>query len=366
MADQETYDRTLDAPAALEGSALPTQPRPLPDEEYYRGAPEPRRGGRAGLGIALLLVGLLLLAALLLGRGLSFGGGGSATLVDQTLPGSRIELSTSSGDVQVRTWRGPDIRVEVTQQGGSSGEYTVDVSRAGDTVRVVESSRGMFCIFCSGSLRYQISVPDAAQADIKTASGEIDVVGLGGAVALSTVSGDVRAEDLAGGLTVGTTSGEVRLNDVAGQLSVTSISGDVKLEDGKVDGAAVKTTSGEIDLSGVGGALDLGSVSGDISAADARDGRLTVATTSGGIRYDGSLARGGANQISSISGEVRLRLPAESGFRLETSTVSGDLESEFDLSGGATSRGALSGVAGDGGATLNISTTSGDIRIERR
>ena len=72
MADQETYDRTLDAPAALEGSALPTQPRPLPDEEYYRGAPEPRRGGRAGLGIALLerihgddpnaLVGLPLIA----------------------------------------------------------------------------------------------------------------------------------------------------------------------------------------------------------------------------------------------------------------------------------------------------------------
>ena len=353
MSNQETYDRTLDAPA-------------LPDEPYYRPVRSPQPGSRrAGLGIALLLVGLILLASQLFGQ-VSWFGGGTTTLVDQTLSGSRIELSTTSADVHVATWSGPGIRVEAIQRGGSRGDYTVNVSQSGDIVRVTEANRGPFwCLFCSRDLNYQISVPAGAQAAITTASGDVDVAGLAGPVTLGTVSGDVRAESLAGGLAVETTSGDVRLSDVAGQLSVGTISGEVKLEDGQVDGATVKTTSGDVELAGVAGALSVSTVSGEIDVSGARDGRLTLATTSGDIGYDGELARGGTSQISSISGDVKLALPASSGFRLDASTVSGELRSDFDLQGGVAQRRSLTGVAGDGAATLNVSTTSGEIHIER-
>jgi DUF4097 and DUF4098 domain-containing protein YvlB len=213
---------------------------------------------------------------------------------------------------------------------------------------------------------YRISVPRGAQADIRTASGEIDVEGLSGAVALASISGDVRANDLTGGLTVSTTSGEVKLEDIAGTLDVESISGDVTLEDGNVDGATVSTTSGEVELDGVTGALKLISVSGDVRVGDARDGQLELSTTSGGIEYEGSLGRGSVSKVDSISGDVRLRLPESSGFRLDASTVSGDLSSEFELRDGEPSLRGLSGVAGDGSATLTIGTTSGDISIERQ
>src|SRR5690349_6488652 len=87
MMHQETYDPTLDAPQAPPGP-------PLPDEEYYRQSGAPRRAGRPrGLGVALVLVGIMLLAFQIVGRGLPFGGAvGATTLVDQTLPGDRIEL----------------------------------------------------------------------------------------------------------------------------------------------------------------------------------------------------------------------------------------------------------------------------------
>jgi hypothetical protein len=62
---------------------------------------------------------------------------------------------------------------------------------------------------------------------------------------------------------------------------------------------------------------------------------------------------------------VNLRLPDASGFRLDASTVSGDLSSEFELHDAQTARRSLSGLAGDGSATLMIGTTSGDISIER-
>ena len=64
MTEQETYDRPRDtAPPAA----------PLPSEPYYQGPPA--RRGRVGLGLALVVVGVLLLAAQLLG-GVGFGGGG--------------------------------------------------------------------------------------------------------------------------------------------------------------------------------------------------------------------------------------------------------------------------------------------------
>jgi DUF4097 and DUF4098 domain-containing protein YvlB len=70
--------------------------------------------------------------------------------------------------------------------------------------------------------------------------------------------------------------------------------------------------------------------------------------------------------MNTISGDVNLQLPEASGFRLDASTVSGDISNEFELREGEQSRRSLSGVAGDGSATLTIGTTSGDINIERQ
>src|SRR5690349_23925409 len=123
MTDQDIYDRTLDSPAspASEPAAVPV-PK-LPDEPYYQ-RPAPRRRPRnATLGVALVLVGLVLLAFQVFGRGLPFSDGGTIPLVDQRLAGNRIELSAASSDVEVRSWDGSDIRVEATQRGGSRGDY---------------------------------------------------------------------------------------------------------------------------------------------------------------------------------------------------------------------------------------------------
>jgi DUF4097 and DUF4098 domain-containing protein YvlB len=357
MTDQEIYDRTLDGP--------PPGPQ-LPNEPYYQQPLRPRPARRAnGLGIALVVVGLLLLAFQVLGGGFAVGGG-SITLVDQEYQGNRIELSATASDVEIRPGDSSSIHIEAIQRGGSQGDYQIDVTSSGDTVRVAETSSSLFCFFCSRSVSYRISVPAGTQADIHTASGEIDVQGLSGAVALGSVSGDVRAADLTGGLTVSTTSGEVQLRDVAGKLDIGSISGDINLESGNVDGATVNTTSGEVELDGVAGALKVTSVSGDIKVREAHDGRLELSTTSGEIEYQGDLARASANTVNSISGDVRLRLPESSGFRLDASTVSGDISSEFDLREGQQARWSLSGVAGDGSATLTIGTTSGDIQVERQ
>lgn len=340
MTDQETYDRPRD-------TAPP--PASLPNEPYYQSPPA--RRGRAGLGLALVVVGVLLLAAQLFGGGL--GSGGSYTLVDEQLPGRRLELSVITSDVEVRVWDGDQIRVEAIQHGGSRGDLKVDVEQSGDTVRVSEAASNMFCLFCSRSVTYRVNVPASAAAEIKTTSGNIEVIGLGGAVSLSSTSGEVRAEELTSGLIVNTASGDVVLNDIAGELQVGTISGDVQLSDGRVEPASVNTTSGNVELEGVVGALQVGTVSGDISVHDASAINLNLSSTSGEIDYAGGLAAG-ASSVSTISGDIDLRLPEDSAFKLEASSVSGEISNAFDSSDAA------------GGTDLSVSSTSGNIDIEQR
>jgi DUF4097 and DUF4098 domain-containing protein YvlB len=371
MSDQETYQRGRETGSTpyTEPAGVPTMPAPatpLPNEPYYRQNAPPERSRRGmNLGMALILIGLVWLA-LTVGEGTLFGGAlNRMTLVNETLSGDRIELDVGSADVKIRPWDKPDVQVQAFQQGGSRGDYSVDIRESDGMIYVTETSNNSFCFFCWRSLTLEIMVPKDLQATARTGSGDIDVEGIDGPASFSTGSGDIQASDLAGGATFNTGSGDVQLNHVVGKLEVSTSSGDVELDDGQVTEATVNTTSGDIDLEGVAETIKLESVSGDIRVREAREAQITASTTSGDVDYDGSLSAGGSNLITTISGDVKLQLPDDSGFRLDASTVSGDLSSDFTLSDGQQSRRSLSGRAGDGSATVRVETTSGSVSISR-
>lgn len=363
MREQQTYDRPPDAPADVQ------PPARLPDEPYYQQAPPapaaPR--SRRRLGALLLLVGLLWLAAELAG---GRSGGASATVLDQTFgAASRIELDAGSADVQVRTWDGEGIRVAAVQRGGNRDDYQIDVQERGDALRVTtQSSAGLGFLFFGRSLRYTVEVPQDGQVTVRTSSGDVVLEGVSGADAghapkLATTSGDVQVQDLHHGLTAETSSGDIQLSDVSGPLHLKSTSGDIRLRDGAADSADVETTSGEIDLRGVAGALSLRSTSGDIDVRDARDGMLTISTSSASVTYEGSLAEG-SHSVAAVSGDVTLRLPADSGFTLQASTVSGDLSLDgFERQSAQSARRELNATVGAGRARLTVETTSGDVEV---
>ena len=69
------------------------------------------------------------------------------------------------------------------------------------------------------------------------------------------------------------------------------------------------------------------------------------------------------------SGQVRLRISDDVGFELEATSFSGSIDSELQISTDQVSsrgRRTLEGRFGDGSALLDITSFSGDIRIERR
>jgi hypothetical protein len=269
------------------------------------------------------------------------------TLLDQTLPSNRLEMHVASANVEITPWEQSDIRVQAIQTHGSPGDFTVEVGQEGDAVWV----RDRVTPYQLPSLRrldYFVSVPKRVSTSVTAGSGNVRIEG---------VEGDVQVK-------VG--SGNINLNRVVGRLGAETDSGNIELTDGNVATATVRTSSGNITLQGVSNQLTLTTSSGNMRVRDAKDGQLTVAISSGNFEYAGSLASAGMHTIHCASGNVRLRLPDTNSFRLQASASSGNIRNAFPLRDSQQHRGTLSGTVGDGGATLAITVSSGNITLERQ
>ena len=122
------------------------------------------------------------------------------------------------------------------------------------------------------------------------------------------------------------------------------------------------TTSGKLKtevLTATGAKADVNSVSGDIEL-DGSFREVKAGSTSGEI--DLMLRNApAAVEVSTVSGEVDVELPAGTGFTLDYSTVSGELECDFPLTKSVDGK----FVCGDGACRMEIGTTSGSLSVER-
>jgi hypothetical protein len=192
----------------------------------------------------------------------------------------------------------------------------------------------------------ELEVPRGCRVEVSTASGAVDVEGVGGGIAVTTASGDVRAGDVGGDARVRTASGSVAVGG-PGRLAAT-----------------IRTASGDVDVAaGSLAGLDLSTVRGRIAVAGAVeptvDGR--VSTASG--RVDLALAGDVTVVLRTVSGRARAThagaAPGDRGpgwvlgagtARVAVSTISGGIHlHEHSTAGGWPGR-AADAETGDGTA----------------
>ena len=146
-----------------------------------------------------------------------------------------------------------------------------------------------------------------------------------------------------------------------------------------------------VDLSGVSANFAVGKLTvRDAFSFDTTSGKLemqsmnapqakaTVSSVSGNVELDGSFreVKAGSTsgeidlmlrnapaavEVSTVSGEVDVELPAGTGFTLDYSTVSGELECDFPLTKSVDGK----YVCGDGACRIEVGTTSGSLSVER-
>jgi hypothetical protein len=284
-----------------------------------------------------------------------------------------VDLSVRSGSGQIRVVPGPGDTVKVSARlradsfwlGNSAItrireiEKNPPVEQAGQTIRI-----GYFkdeTLSRHVSISYEVTVPEAARVDARTGSGGIDIGDVKGPVDAGTGSGSITVGRVAGAVTASTGSGSIEVRGAggldahsgSGSIRATAVAGPVK----------VRTGSGGIRVAQAGkGDIEASSGSGEVVATGV-SGAARISASSGGVTVEG---RPGAPwNVHASSGGITIRLPQDAAFDLAARASSGQITSAHPITvQGTVGRHRLEGKVRGGGPLVEVSSSSGGIRIE--
>ncbi|WP_432662381.1 DUF4097 family beta strand repeat-containing protein [Wukongibacter baidiensis] len=229
-----------------------------------------------------------------------------------------VNISTISADIRIIPEDRNDIRVHFYGAVASSNEIgspKLIAEKQNNSLQIkIDHKKLISSGFYSSRIDLDIYVPNeySKNIDVKTTSGDIDL-------------------------------GILNIKDI----SAKSVSGDINADSLYSEKSSFKSTSGEITLRDFKGMID-------------------AKTTSGDIDIDFNALENDVN-IGSISGSIELGLPNNSGFYLESKSLSGDIECDFPISiEGKHSERKVNGRVGQDNNRIVLSTTSGDIEISKK
>ena len=132
----------------------------------------------------------------------------------------------------------------------------------------------------------------------------------------------------------------------------------------------LETRRGQINVSNLRGASVRAHVSseGDITLSNITAGQVIAQNTIGNIFFDGEFSSGGTYEFKSTKGDITIRIPGDSAFRLvATSTRKISLNRFWNNGFKTMSDGRrLVGDVGDGRSSVSVTNFSGAITFMRR
>ncbi|MXM69064.1 DUF4097 family beta strand repeat protein [Streptomyces sp. HUCO-GS316] len=180
------------------------------------------------------------------------------------------------------------------------------------------------------------------------------------AVVSLAVPADTRVEVgvVGAGAVVSGLRGPSVIKGVTGDTTLVALSGPVRAD----------TVSGNLEAQAVTGDIRFNSVSGDLTVVEGAGSSVRADSVSGSMIVD--LDPDGPTDISltSVSGEIAIRLPAPADAEVEANTASGTISNAFDglRVHGQWGAHKITGRLGAGTGRLRATTVSGSIALLRR
>lgn len=291
-------------------------------------------------------------------------------------PGGELLLKNFSGEITVKSWEKPAVRIQATKyaRGRTEEEARENARRIGIDVRQDEHTLRIdtkipflgHAQAMGGRVDYQISIPQRFNLKLQSMSGDVKTKGVHGNVKIDTKSGDVRVQEIQGDVEVACLSGNVIMENITGNSTVKSLSGDVAGKDIAGDNTKLNLHSGDVDLTRLQGNLVLASLSGDVHLVDMDCGKVEVDSKSGDVDIAGGVKPEGDYLLKTLSGNLKMRIPRDASVRIEALSRSGHISYTLPLKIEKKSSHELHGILGEGKARIKLITLSGDISLEHR
>ena len=293
-------------------------------------------------------------------------------------------VSSISGDIQIT---GPIAQVVARSVSGSVAATEITggaqlISTSGNV-----TARRVNGVLVARSTSGVVVVEDVqAQATATSTSGDVTLRGAGADAVVNSSSGSVRIERVRGRATARSFSGNVSVNDAGGDVSAESTSNSITIQNvqgrvtastssgevivrGSQSGVRVGTVSGSVQLGGSKGRTDISTTSGSINIGGLDSREVFVKTTSGEVSFDSAIHQDGRYSFESLTGQIVIKIPAQSGFNLSAKTYSGSITTQFPVQvtpGAVAGERQMRGTVGSGGAEVNATSFSGTIFIVKK
>ena len=253
-------------------------------------------------------------------------------------PDTRLEVSASSGAIDVKVWDRSDVRIVARPERGAVAYAALDgaVLRVGARV-----PGGGFDL-----VSWEITVP--RRMGLTLGRGDVDI----------TVHGTEGSVDAT------ISSGLVRIEGGRGVVALRSFQGDLEVRGARATITA-ESSLGRIFVRDVVGDLDVRSNSNHVTLENVDSRNLRAASIGGVIRFSGPLHPDGRYTLTAHSGSVWVKSPTPINATVSVATVSGAFSSR--LSYDITDRrrqGIFTARFGNGGAQVSMESFSGGLVVE--
>lgn len=396
---------------------------------YERMAPQPQPGARGGfisgreVFLILLMVGLV---------GIVFGTEKIRNWIDipghqgpihgenhgfdldavsrSVPPDAHVSIRNARGNVHVRPGSGPEIKV--------TGRKNITAWTDREALRI--SSRSAIEIAQEGSgfeirptgsdtrerrigFDLEVELPAKASLTVRTEKGDIDVTDLAGQVSATSKSGDVEIRNIGDDVSVEIAHGDAKVSRVKGNVNVSGKGNEVEV----VDVSGSLTVAGEffspihadkvakglrfvshrtdLTLTQQAGRFEIRP--GSFEIADSA-GNLTITTKENDLNFENITGRVRIDnrnatvrfrlstppkediEITDVSANLVVTLPASAAFEIVADSHSGEIDSEFQgptLKKTTTDSGDshLEGKVGSKGPRIILKTTYGSISLHK-
>lgn len=259
-----------------------------------------------------------------------------------------IDIEASVKEVDITATQTDEFLVTLTGTLTANYEPKLIVENSGDSVSIKTQKTMQDMKIDENELILRIEVPVKYTNDIKC----------------STISGIISTEGLIlEDLDLSTVSGNISLNKMEiDNLELSSVSGNLNLNSVDSKDANLGTTSGKTNIFEFSGKeVDSNSVSGSIDFSGQAD-EIDLSSTSGDLDLTLVNLQGNID-MSTVSGDVSISIGGSPDYRLTFRTVSGDFNSNADISIEKITNKNISATSGDGTHQISVSTTSGSLNI---
>jgi hypothetical protein len=273
-----------------------------------------------------------------------------------------VTFCVSEGNVSVRGWRRNEVRALV--EDGKLGFKVLkrNAEKAAAWVTIVGYDpkepvkpgqyRRSDCL--SGS-NIEVEVPFGAYVDVKSPSDADFKIESVAKTRVRNVNGSILIRDVREESDVSSFAGNVVAEDSTGRIKLVSTSGNVF-------GIRLKPLNDS-------DSLNAKSNNGNVTLQDVAHAIIEGGSQSKNLNYFGSIVSGGVYNFNTLNGAITLFLPLKSSFQL-TATTNSDLKTNLPLKltidgkQGRVKR--ISGVYGDGDATINLVSDVGALRLQKQ